>query len=52
MTQPFFAIAVTAVMFGTVPMTSQAAPIAPLVGTVVDHSDSSVPYAQGLQPHH
>ena len=28
MTQPFFAIAVTAVMFVTVPMTSQAAPIA------------------------
>ena len=45
MTRPFFAIAVTAVMFGTVPMTSQAAPIAPLVGAVVDHSNLTLTVA-------
>jgi hypothetical protein len=39
MTRSFFAIAVTVVMFGTVPMTSQAAPIAPLVGAVLEHSN-------------
>jgi hypothetical protein len=44
-TRPFFAIAVTAVMFGTVPMTSQAAPIAPLVGAVVDHSNLTLTVA-------
>ena len=45
MTRQFFAIAVTAVMFGTVPMTSQAAPIAPLVGAVVDHSNLTLTVA-------
>jgi hypothetical protein len=45
MTRPFFAIAVTAVMFGTAPMTSQAAPIAPLVGAIVDHSNLTLTVA-------
>jgi hypothetical protein len=45
MTRLFFAIAITAVMFGAVPITSQAAPITPLVGAAVDQSNLTLTVA-------
>jgi hypothetical protein len=39
MTRTFFAISVAALMLGAIPMTSQAAPIAPLTGVAVSHDN-------------
>jgi hypothetical protein len=40
MTRTIFAMAVAALIFGAIPKTSQAAPIAPLTGVTVDHSSN------------
>jgi hypothetical protein len=39
MTRTIFAIAITALILGAIPGTSRAAPIAPLTGVTVDHSN-------------
>ncbi len=39
MKRTIFAVAVAVLIFGAIPMTSQAAPIAPLSGVTIDHGN-------------